>query len=136
VQFRFNYWNRDFFDALEGRDAARLRTQALLLVPLCGASVALAVTSVWGRMTVQAQVARVADHPSDRLLGGRRYARLAQIQCEQQIPEYRIAQDVRIVTGAPIDFALGLVSSLLTAIIQVLWNVGGDAAFSLFDYRL
>ncbi len=33
VQFRFNYWNRDFFDALEGRDADRLRTQALLLLP-------------------------------------------------------------------------------------------------------
>jgi putative ATP-binding cassette transporter len=66
-----------------------------------------------------------------------RYARLAQIQSEQQIPEYRIAQDVRIATDAPIDFALGLVASLLNAIvfIQILWNVGSDAAFSAFGYR-
>jgi len=35
VQFRLNYWNRDFFDALEGRNPERLRTQALLLIPLC-----------------------------------------------------------------------------------------------------
>src|SRR5579864_6350624 len=53
VQFRLNYWNRDFFDALENRSPDRLRMQALLLVPLCAASVALAVASVWGRMTVQ-----------------------------------------------------------------------------------
>src|SRR5262245_58761215 len=51
VQFRFNYWNRDFFDALERRDPGRLQLQAWLLLPLCGASIALAVSSVWGRMT-------------------------------------------------------------------------------------
>ena len=46
VQFRFNYWNRNFFDALERREPEELRAQVLLL-PLCGASIALAVTSVW-----------------------------------------------------------------------------------------
>ena len=46
VQFRLNYWNRDFFNALESRDSDRLKAQALLLLPLCGASIALAVTSV------------------------------------------------------------------------------------------
>ena len=139
VQFRFNYWNRNFFDALEGRDADRLRTQALLLVPLCGASVALAVASVWGRMTVQRKWREwLTTHLIDYWAADDRYARLAQIQGEPTIPEYRIAEDARIATDAPIDFALGLVSSLLTAIIfiRVLWNVGGGAAFSLFDYRL
>jgi vitamin B12/bleomycin/antimicrobial peptide transport system ATP-binding/permease protein len=59
------------------------------------------------------------------------------VQSDQKIiPEYRIAEDVRIATDAPIDFALGLVSSLLTAVIfiQVLWNVGGAAAFSVLNY--
>ena len=66
------------------------------------------------------------------------YARLARVEGEHQIPEYRIAEDVRIATDAPIDFALGVLSSLLTAIIfiQVLWNIGGDAAFTLFGYQL
>jgi putative ATP-binding cassette transporter len=63
VQFRLNYWNRDFFDALEGRNPARLQTQALLLV------VALAVTSVWGRMTMQRKWREWPDQGSDRLLG-------------------------------------------------------------------
>ena len=53
VQFRFNYWNRDFFDALERRDPTRLRQQAVLLIPLCLSSVVLAIVSVWGRMAMQ-----------------------------------------------------------------------------------
>jgi vitamin B12/bleomycin/antimicrobial peptide transport system ATP-binding/permease protein len=139
VQFRFNYWNRDFFDALENRDGGRLRTQALLLVPLCAASVALAVTSVWGRMTVQRKWREwLTTHLIEYWADDDRYARLAQVQGdgEQQIPEYRIAEDTRIATDAPVDFALGLVGSLLNAIvfIQVLWTVGGDAIFSVFGY--
>ena len=140
VQFRLNYWNRDFFDALEGRNPLRLRNQAILLIPLCGASVTLAVTSVWGRMRVQRKWREwLTKHLIDYWVDNDRYAALALIQEDQKIiPEYRIAEDVRIATDAPIDFALGLVSSLFTAIIfiQVLWNVGGDARFSLLGHGL
>jgi ABC-type uncharacterized transport system fused permease/ATPase subunit len=139
VQFRFNYWNRDFFDALEGRDPARLRQQAILLVPLCAASVALAVASVWGRMAMQRNwrqwlTAKVIDY----WIENDRYVHLATVQGDQKIPEYRIAEDIRIATDAPVDFALGLLSSLLTAIIfvQVLWQVGGPIGFSVAGVEL
>ena len=134
VQFRFNYWNRDFFDALEGRSPARLKGQALLLIPLCCVSVALAIASVWGRMTVQRTWRQWLSRKAfDYWIENDRYARLAGVQSEQQIPEYRIAEDVRIATDAPIDLALGLVSSVVTAIIfiQVLWSVGGDFTLHL-----
>ncbi len=134
VQFRFNYWNRDFFDALERRNSVRLQYEAFLLLPLCSASIALAVASVWGRMTVQRKWREwLTNHLIHYWTENDRYARLAQVQSEEQIPEYRIAEDVRIATDAPIDFALGVVSSLLTALIflQVLWEVGGDASFTI-----
>ncbi|WP_050631644.1 SbmA/BacA-like family transporter [Bradyrhizobium viridifuturi] len=137
TQFLFNYWNRDFFDALEARDAHRLQTQAVRLIPLCLASIALAVTSVWGRMTVQRRWREwLSLHLISYWVENDRYARLAQVQVEQQIPEYRIAEDARIATDAPIDFALGLVSSLLTAIIflQVLWSVGGSINFTVYGH--
>jgi len=139
LQFRLNFWNRDFFDALERRDSNLLRIQVLLLIPLCGASIALAVISVWGRMTVQrCWRAWLTEHVIDYWTEEGRYARLAHVQGEHQIPEYRIAEDVRIATDAPIDFVLGLISSLLTAIIfiQVLWAVGGDATFNVFGAEL
>lgn len=138
VQFRFNYWNRDFFDGVERRDSSLLRTQALMLIPLCAASIALEIASVWGRMTVQRSWRNwLTKHVIDYWTGERRYARLAKAQGEHQIPEYRIAEDVRIATDAPIDFALGLISSLLRAIIfiQVLWDVGGDIAVIAFGHQ-
>ena len=49
VQYRLNYWNRDFFNALELRDSSRLWHQAVLFVPLACLSVGLSVFSVWGR---------------------------------------------------------------------------------------
>ena len=53
VQYRLNYWNRDFFNALERRDAARLWEEAWLFAPLAASSIALSVAAVWGRMTTQ-----------------------------------------------------------------------------------
>src|SRR5512138_2409873 len=118
VQFRLNFWNRNFFDALERRQPEELLAQVLLLIPLCAASIALAVGSVWGRMTVQRNWREwLTTHVIAYWIDRDRYARLAQIEGEHQIPEYRIAEDVRTATDAPIDFALGLLSSLLTAII-------------------
>lgn len=139
VQFRFNFWNRDFFDALERRQPDELKSQVLLLLPLCGASIALAVGSVWGRMTMQRKWREwLTTHLIAYWIEEDRYARLARNESKYQIPEYRIAEDARTATDAPIDFALGLLSSLLTAsiFIQVLWQVGGDATFAVFDRQV
>jgi putative ATP-binding cassette transporter len=53
IQYSLNYWNRDFFNALERRDGALLWSQALIFIPLACSYIALAVVSVWGRMTMQ-----------------------------------------------------------------------------------
>ena len=79
VQFRLNYWNRDFFNALESRDSDGLKAQVLLLLPLCGASIALAVTSVWGRMAMQRMWRKwLTTKVIDYWVDNGRYARLAQ----------------------------------------------------------
>lgn len=139
VQFRFNYWNRDFFDALEGRDPARLRQQAVLLVPLCLSSVVLAIVSVWGRMTMQRNWRQwLSAEVIDYWVENDRYARLATVQGDQKIPEYRIAEDIRIATDAPIDFVVSVISALLTAVVfvQVLWQVGGSISFAVAGLEL
>ena len=41
VQYRINFWNRDFFNALEARDGGQIWVQAQILVGLAVASVAL-----------------------------------------------------------------------------------------------
>jgi putative ATP-binding cassette transporter len=129
VQYRLNYWNRDFFNALESRDAAGLWAQAVIFAPLACLSISLSVASVWGRMTTQRKWREwLTKHLLALWLRGDGYRRLKFVTGEYQNAEYRISYDARIATDAPVDMALGLFAAALTALvfIDVLWAVGGS----------
>ena len=135
VQYWLNLWNRNFFDALGTRNGSVLWAQAQLFVLLLAASVALGVLSVWGRMTAQRKWREsVTRQLIEQWLGDGRYRRLKHIGGGPQQADARIAQDARIATDAPIDLALGLLSSVLGAIVfvNVLWTVGGSLSINPF----
>jgi putative ATP-binding cassette transporter len=139
TQYWLNFWNRDFFDALERKDGTELWAQALRFVPLAAASLGLAIVSVWGRMTMQRKWREwLSSHLYDYWLENGRYRRLRFMLGDHQTPEYRIADDARVATDLPIDLVLGLLSSFLTAIIfiGVLWSVGGDLVIDAFGLTL
>lgn len=133
VQFLLNLWNRHFFDALERRDAAVLWTQAEIFVVLAAASIALAAISVWGRMTTQRKWREcLTRQVVDYWLAKDHYRRLDYPGSGSANPEYRLSEDVRVSTDAPVDLVLAFLSSVLTAItfLSVLWSVGGDFTFA------
>ena len=135
VQLLLNLWNRNFFDALQRRDAAALWEQAKLFLPLALASIVLAATSVWGRMTAQRKWREcVTRQVIEYWLAKDRFRRLNEIANGSENPEYRISEDVRIATDAPIDLVLAFLASVLTAItfMSVLWRVGGSLTFDAF----
>ena len=139
IQYLLNYWNRDFFNALEQRDGALLWSQALIFIPLACSNIALAVVSVWSRMTMQRKWRQwLTTHLIDFWLTDYRYRRLKFVSGEYQNAEYRISFDVRIATDAPVDLAFGLLTSALTALvfIHVLWSVGGSLTFVLSGHTL
>src|SRR5215204_337438 len=80
----------------------------------------------------------LTNHLIDCWLGNDRYRRLRLIPGEPRYPEYRIADDARVATDAPIDLTLGLLTSVLNAItfISVLWSVGGDLEVQAFGVSL
>jgi len=134
VQYRLNVWNRQIFDALEKRDVALVGWLALLFLPLALGAVAFNVASVWGRLTTQrAWRAWLTDHQIDRWLRNGRYYQLNLVKGQHQNPEFRIADDTRIATESPVDFAFGVTTAVLTALtfIGVLWAVGGGISFEL-----
>ncbi|AWM86535.1 ABC transporter ATP-binding protein/permease [Microvirga sp. 17 mud 1-3] len=134
VQYRLNVWNREIFDALEKRDVALVGRLALLFLPLALGAVAFNVASVWGRLTTQrAWRAWLTDHQIDRWLKNGRYYQLNLVKGQHQNPEFRIADDTRIATESPVDFAFGVTTAVLTAVtfIGVLWAVGGGISFEL-----
>lgn len=134
TQYGLNFWNRDFFNAIGRRDAAELGVQALRFVPLAAASLFLTILSVWNRMTMQRRWREwLSNHLYDYWLQNDRYVRLRFTTGDSQAPEFRIAEDARVATDLPIDLALGLFSSILTAItfIGVLWSVGDSLEIDL-----
>ena len=135
VQVLLNVWNRNFFDALERKDGQALWLQAQLFVPLAAASILLAATSVWGRMTAQRSWREaLTRHVLDKWLEHDRYQHLNHHLVKgSENPEYRIVVDIRIATDAPIDLALAFFSSIITSItfFGVLWSIGGSIEFPL-----
>jgi putative ATP-binding cassette transporter len=135
LQYRLNYWSRDFFDAFGRRDGATLQAEALLFPLLAGASVLLTILSVWARMTIQRKWrAWLTRNLIDRWLANARFLQLRFETGEDRNPEYRIAEDVRVATDAPVSMATGALAALLNAItfISILWNVGGDLTVTVF----
>jgi len=134
VQYRLNYWNRDFFNALEFHDGKALWREALVFAALASSSTALKVASVWGRMTAQRKWREwLTTDILHNWLANDRYQRLPAASGEHQNAEYRISIDARTATDAPVDLAIGFVTAVLSAVvfIDVLWIVGGSFTLAI-----
>jgi ABC-type uncharacterized transport system fused permease/ATPase subunit len=107
---------------------------------LAAASVVLAATSVWGRMTAQRSWREaLTRHVIDKWLKNDRFRHLNHHLVKgSENPEYRIVVDVRIATDAPIDLALAFLSSILTSItfFGVLWSIGGSITIAPFGWTV
>jgi putative ATP-binding cassette transporter len=139
VQYWLNYWNRDFFDAIQLRNTAGVWTQAKLFLPLVVCSIAIAMISMWGRMTLQRKWrAWLSKHLFDTWLRKDLSDRLKFMSKDVQTPEYRIAEDARVATEAPVDLILGLFTSVITAatFIGVLWTIGDVLSVDVFGKTL
>lgn len=135
VDLIFNRWNRWFFDALERKDLHEVVRQAALFVPIASASVLMGVSGVYLRMTLQREWrAWMNSHLLDDWLAQDRYYQLNLVRGAHQNPEFRIAEDLRIATWAPVDFTVGLVIAIVSALafIIVLWRIGGSLTLSVF----
>jgi putative ATP-binding cassette transporter len=139
VQYRLNYWNRDFFNALERRNADQLWIEARIFAPLAAASILLSVAAVWGRMTTQRKWREwLTRHLLARWLRNGRYRRLQFVSGEHQNAEYRICIDARIATDAPVDMVVAAFSGIIAAGVftNVLWTAGGSLTLAVGGYQL
>src|SRR6202048_2535197 len=127
-QYGINLWNRAIFDAIEKRDSATVFYLTAVFFPLAIGSVLLGVAQVFARMGIQRRWrAWLAKSVVSRWLTNGRYYQLNLVSGDHQNPEYRIAEDLRIATDWPGDFAAGVTSACLSAttFIAVLWTIGG-----------
>src|SRR3954451_24723652 len=127
-QYGINVWNRAIFDAIEKRDSATVLYLTGIFFPLAIGSVLIGVAQVYARMGIQRRWrAWLTSSVLTRWLANGRYYQLNLVSGDHKNPEYRIAEDLRIATDSPVDFAAGVTSALLSAatFIVVLWTIGG-----------
>jgi len=127
-QYSINVWNRAIFDAIERRDSATVYHLTAVFFPLAIGSVVLGVAQVYARMSIQRRWrASLTNSVVSRWLTNGRYYQLNLVRGDHQNPEYRIAEDLRIATDSPVDFAAGVTSAFLSAatFVAVLWTIGG-----------
>ena len=91
---------------------ATVALQGIIYFPLMAISVGLCVLGVYARMTIQRLWrAWLNRHLLDRWLANNRYYQLNLVKGDHANPEYRLAEDLRIATEAPIDFGTGVISA-------------------------
>lgn len=134
-QYGINVWNRSLFDAVEQRDPSAVMQLTVAFVPLVAGALSFGVTQVFVRMTIQRRWrAWLAEDVTSRWLRKGHYYQLNLIKGNHQNPEYRLSDDLRIATDAPVDFAAGIISAFLSAttFIVVLWTIGGSISLTVF----
>jgi putative ATP-binding cassette transporter len=128
ASYGMNVWHRVIFDALQANDSGTVLLLSSLYLPLLAGSVLLSIVQICARMTMQRRWRGwLNDRLLDRWLKNSRHYQLDLMRGAHKNPEYRVADDVRIATEAPVDLATGLATAVLSAItfIAVLWTVGG-----------
>jgi vitamin B12/bleomycin/antimicrobial peptide transport system ATP-binding/permease protein len=139
ASYGMNVWNRAIFDALEKHEVHRVFVLSLVYFPLLALSVCFMAGQVYARMTMQRHWrCWLTHHLLDRWLKNGRYYQLNLVTGDHANPEYRIADDVRVATEAPVDFAIGMTTAVLSAatFITVLWTIGGSLSFDLADREI
>jgi ABC-type long-subunit fatty acid transport system fused permease/ATPase subunit len=134
-----SFWNREFFNSLEARDAARF--QALLFTwaetesgPMPGFAwiaalyITIAVYALYLRQALQIRWRRwITGNLLARWLEGRAYYRLSLEDAGADNPDQRLADDARLFVDDTLTLGLGLMRSVVTlaSFLVVLWTLSG-----------
>jgi putative ATP-binding cassette transporter len=134
AQVAMNTWHRNFFDALESRNSAGL-LGAIWMLPVLIVWYSASMTGqVLSRMSLQLRWRQwLTEFLLSRWIDRQRYYRLQFTLVDQGAPEYRIAEDVRLAIDQLVEFILGFLGAVLSAITfaAILWHVAGAYTFEL-----
>lgn len=134
-----SYWNREFFNALQARDAEAFwqllfswrRTDSGLMpgfVAVAALYILVAVYQLYLRQALQIRWrAWVTERQLAQWLADRAYYRIALTMPGTDNPDQRIAEDIRLFVDNTLALGLGLMRSVvsLMSFIVVLWALSG-----------
>jgi putative ATP-binding cassette transporter len=134
ISVRFNYWNRDWFDAIQAKNADEF--WRLLLTVWVFWVIVYVVVAIY-QYVLQASLeirwrAWLTDYYTTRWLGGANHYRMSVVGGgEADNPDQRIQEDVRKFTQTTLLFTLRILSrvSTLVSFSVILWGISSDFTF-------
>lgn len=131
LQYGINRWNRYFFDAIGAKDVENVSTAVGIFIVLAVIAIGAMAGQVFLRMSMQAHWrCWLTTYLAGEWLRDRQFYKLHVAATEIDNPEFRMTDDVRQAVDPLVDFATGLLDSILMAGVfgVVLWHVGGAAS--------
>lgn len=130
-----NQWNRDFFDALEKKNADDFSALMLQFCLLAGIFIVLSIYRAYLQQMLEMRWrVWLTRQYLGSWLADRVYYRLELDALGTDNPDQRIADDLRLFTSGTLALTLGLLREgvTLASFIAILWSVSGPLAFTLF----
>jgi putative ATP-binding cassette transporter len=128
MNVQFNYWNNDFYNALQEKDKAsfwRLMGRFTILATIY---IAMAVYAFYLNQMLQIRWRRwLTDSYLNQWLSDRAYYRLQLSGNPADNPDQRIAEDLKIFVDQTLDLALGFLNAVVTlaSFVGILWVLSG-----------
>ncbi|MBC8007171.1 MAG: ABC transporter ATP-binding protein/permease [Prolixibacteraceae bacterium] len=128
MNVQFNYWNNDFYNAIQEKDKAsfwRLMGRFTLLATIY---IAMAVYAFYLNQMLQIRWRRwLTDSYLNQWLSDRAYYRLQLSGNPADNPDQRISEDLKIFVDQSLDLALGFLNAVVTlaSFVGILWGLSG-----------
>jgi putative ATP-binding cassette transporter len=132
-------WNRRFYDALQGKDAASFLTLIGVFSGLAAVYITVLVFALYFGQMLQIRWRRwLTDHYTHAWLTGRAYYLLQLAPSHAENPEQRIQDDINLVASLTLDLLTGLMNAVVTlaSFLLMLWTLSGTLEFSLAGIAL
>ena len=135
----YNYWNRDFFDAIQQKNEPKFWHQLILFCPLVSAFIIAGVTQyylqAWLTIRWRSWLTRryQANWLADRV-----YYRIELANRTTDNPDQRIQEDLKNFTESTLNLGLDALSEAVTVVsfFGILWQLSGAFSFSLGGHSL
>jgi vitamin B12/bleomycin/antimicrobial peptide transport system ATP-binding/permease protein len=129
-----NYWNKDFFNALERKDWAAFLEQTAIFAAIVALTALTVAVHLHVKRRLQLGWRRwLSRRMMQRWLREGRQYLLQFLPGDHENPDARIAEDIRIGTELAVEFAHGILNCtlLLVGFLAILWTLSDTFTFTL-----
>ena len=128
MNVQFNYWNNDFYNALQEKDKGAFWKLMGRFTLLATIYITMAVYAFYLNQMLQIRWRRwLTDRYLKQWLSDRAYYRLQLSGNPADNPDQRIAEDLRMFVDQSLDLSLGFLNAVVTlaSFVGILWGLSG-----------